>query len=256
MEKTTAHMGVGRVKLAPYASGASLGVRKYWDTGNNSAFNLSFTENVNTLRDFTDEAGGTDAEVRRIDAASGQIDFRHISLKNLAALFWGSSGINNTTAITGEAIKAHFGAFVPTKRVINRTVAPVLKKGATTLDTADYTVSDAGITFKDEVATSGLVDGDDITIDYTPRASYNVQALVAAAPLLSVIFEGKNVRNGEPFVARIYRVRLGVASNVSLIGEEFATFSVTYTIEKDNDDTTIAANDSRWFQLEIGQAAA
>lgn len=252
---STAYQGVGRIKVGLHSSGVSLGLRKLRDTGNNSAFQFSFTTRDGSLRDYTDPAGGVDAKLQQIEEASGQIDFRHISAENFALLLWGEHDIKSNAAITGEVIAAHAGGFVPTRRIINRTVAPVLKKGATTLSTADYKVSDAGITFADTFATSGLTDGDEITIDYTPRAGYNVQALIKAAPLVSIVFEGINIVTGLPLVVRMYKARLGVAQQVGLIGDDFATFSVSFTLEKDNDDPSIAANDSRWFELDAAEAA-
>ena len=75
------------------------------------------------------------------------MDLRRIGVENLALALFGTSGTNNTTAIVGESgYKIVPGMFLPTKRLINTTVAPVVKKGATTILTADYSVSVGGIT--------------------------------------------------------------------------------------------------------------
>ena len=73
------------------------------------------------------------------------MDLRVFSLSNLALALWGTAtAALGVTAITGEAHVIHAGSFVPADRIINTAVAPVIKKGATVIDTDDYTVSSGG----------------------------------------------------------------------------------------------------------------
>lgn len=242
-------IGTGKVKSALYSSGASFGAREFRDVGNASIFEYSFSEEKKELKNYQDPAGGLAASVSKVDKVEGKIDLRNISAENLALALWGSTAALNTTAITGEAHVINGGAFIPTTRMINTAVAPVVKKGATVIDTDDYVVSPGGITIAATITTATVVDGDGITIDYTPKASADVQALIAAAPDVSLFFEGVNTVDGKYALARIYKAKLGVASNISWIGDDFATLSITFTVVKD--ETIIGAGISQFLKLEL-----
>jgi hypothetical protein len=242
-------IGSGKVKTADYSSGASFGARKFRDLGNSSTFQYSFSETKQELRDFTDPAGGTDSSVTRIDVVSGQIDCRNISAANLALALWGDFNVLGTTAITGEAHVINAGAFIPTERMINTAVAPVVKKGATVVSTNDYVVSPGGITIAGTISTASVADGDSITIDYTPKASVDVQALINSAPNVSLFFEGVNGVDSKYALARLWKCKLGVAQNISMIGEDFATLTITFTVLKD--DTITGAGLSKFLELEM-----
>jgi hypothetical protein len=242
-------IGSGKIKIAPYASGATFGARNFRDVGNASTFEYSFSEEKKELKNYQDPAGGVAASFSRIDKVEGKIDFRKISAANLALALWGSTAPLNTTAITGEAHVAHAGAFVPTDRLINTAIAPVVHDGATVVDTDDYVVSAGGITFAETFTTVGLADGDTITIDYTPKASADVQGLINAAPDVSVFFEGTNLVDGKKALARMYKAKLGVGSNISMIGDDFATLSVTFVVAKD--ETVTGAGISQFLKLEL-----
>lgn len=244
----SAFRGFGKIKIAPYASGASFGARAFADVSNASAFAFSFSQQEENLPDYRDGSGGTDASFSRIDVVSGNIDLRHFTAENLALGVWGTTSMLAATAITGEAHKAHAGKFVPADRLIDLTVPPVIKKGATTLNTADYTVSTGGLTFADTFATSGLIDGDDITFDYTPQASVDVQALIGSAPVVSIFFEGVNAVDEKDASARMWKCKLGVASNIGLITDTFGTLPITFTVLKD--ETVVGSGTSKFFALQ------
>ena len=242
-------IGSGKIKIAPYSSGASFAARNFRDVGNASVFVYSFSEEKKEPKNYQDPAGGVAASFSRIDKVEGKIDFRKISAANLALALWGSTSTLNTTAITGEAHVIHAGAFIPTARLINTSTPPVVHAGATVVDTDDYTVSAGGITIAATISTAGVDDGDTITIDYTPRASVDVQALIAAAPDVSIFFEGTNLVDGKAALAQMYKAKLGVASNISMIGDDFATLSVSFTVAKD--ETVTGAGISQFLKLEL-----
>lgn len=232
-------IGSGKIKIADYASGSAFSNRQFRDVGNASIFQFAFSQDLKTLRDFQDPAGGIADTAIRLDVASGQIDLREFNVANLALALWGTTTALNTTAIVGEA--GHFikvNTFMPTNRLINTSIAPVLKKGATVILTADYTVSKAGITFNSTVTTGAVADGDAITIDYTPVASADVQALINTAPNVSIMFEGINAVTGKYASVKIYKAKLGVPANLDFIGEDFGTLSLNFTAQK---DTTVAS---------------
>ena len=243
-------IGTGKIKVADYGGAAAFAGRKFIDIGNASAFQYSFSENKQELRDYQDPAGGTADSVSRIDTVSGQIDMRNFRADNLAMALWGTTAALNTTAITGESgYKIVPGAFIPTARLINTSIAPVVKKGATTILAADYTVSKGGITIAAAITTGTVVSGDPITIDYTPVASNDVQALINSAPNVSIFFEGVNQVDGKYTTVRIYKAKLSVAKAVDMVGDSFGTLQLDFTISKDT--TVSGAGISQFLKMEV-----
>jgi hypothetical protein len=233
-------IGSGKIKIADYSSGSQFSNRQFRDVGNASVFQFAFSQDLKTLRDFQDPAGGIADTAVRLDVASGQIDLREFNVANLAMALWGTTSALNATAITGEA--GHFikiNTFMPTNRLMNTSIAPVVKKGATTILAADYTVSKAGITFNGTITTGGgVVDGDPITIDYTPVLGADVQALINTSPNVSIFFEGVNAVTGKYTSVRIYKAKLGVPQNIDMIGEDFGSMTMSFTCQK---DTTVSS---------------
>lgn len=244
-----AFIGTGKISIAAYSSGSSFGARKFVNVGNASVLEFSFSEEKKELKDYQDPAGGTAATVTKIDKVEGKMDLRQFTAANLALALWGTTAALGTTAIVAESgFKAYAGTVIAPARLINTTVAPVLKKGGTTLNTADYVVSAGGITFASTFVTAGLVDGDAITIDYTPLAGYDVQTLVSTAPLVSIFFDGVNLVDGKVATAKIFKGKLGVASNIGLIGDDFGTMALTFSVDKDT--TVTGAGLSQFLKME------
>jgi hypothetical protein len=242
-------IGTGKIKIAPYAGGATFGARVFVDVGNASDFSYNFSEVKKELLDYQDPAGGTAATVVKLDKVEGKMDLRVFSLKNLALALWGTETASlGVTPITTEAHVITPSAFVPTARLINTGTAPVVTKGTTTVGTADYTVSKGGITIASTISTGGVTSGDAINIAYTPVASGSVETLISTAPLVSVFFEGVNGVDGKYTTVRMYKVKLGVAQNVSMISEDFNTLSLTFTVDKDT--TVTGAGLSQFLKLE------
>ena len=241
-------IGTGKIKIAQYSSGATFGERNFIDVGNASVFEYSFSETRKELLDYQDPAGGLAASVVRLDKVEGKMDLRVFSAANLALALWGTAAVPGVTAITGEAHVITAGSFIPTERLINTAVAPVVKKGGTTVLTADYVVTGGGITIASTITTGGVNTGDAITIDYTPLASSTIQTLISTAPLVSIFFEGVNGVDGKYATNRIYKAKLGVAQNVGYISEDFNTLSLSFSVEKDT--TVMGAGISQFLKLE------
>lgn len=246
----TAFIGKAKVRIAAYSSGSTFKSRPLRYLENVSRLELAFSEEEKKLADYTNASGGTDASVKRISDITGSLDARHFTADNLALALWGTTSALTATAIVDEAGgKIVPKMFVPTERLIDTTVAPVVKKGATVIDTDDYTVSPGGITIADTITTATVTSGDDITISYTPKLSHDVQALINSAPDISILFEGINEVDGKYTVGKIWKAKLGVAQGLGFITDDFGTLTMSLAIQKD--ETIVAAGKSQYFQLEV-----
>ncbi len=245
----SAYIGKATVRVALFSDGSTFENRPFFSLENVSAFQFGFAEEEKKLADFASASGGVDASVKRITDATGTLDMRHFTAANLALALWGTTAALAATPITDEAgYKIVPNKFVPTKRMINTSVAPVVKKGGTTILTADYTVSAGGITIASTITTGSVASGDAITISYTPLAGADVQALINSAPDVSIHVEGVNEVDGKYTVFKGYKAKLGVAQNVSLIGDDFGTLPVSFTLQKDS--SIVTAGKSQYFELQ------
>lgn len=248
---TSAYSGVGKISVALYSDAATFKGRKFRPLENSSAFEFSFTQDEKTLPDYTNASGGIDASFKRITGGAGKIDLRRFGIDNLALALFGTSATENTTPIVGESgFKIVPGKFLPTDRLINTTVAPVVKKGATTILAADYTVSAGGITIASTITTGSVSSGDSITIDYTPVASDSAQALMTTSPEVSIMFDGINSVNGKAMTVKIFKAQLGALSQLQLITDDFGVLSMPFTLVKDSTITTSGKSQYALIEME------
>jgi len=245
-----AYMGSGKIRIAPYSTSNTYEQRAFVDVENASIFEITLQPDEKELMDFTNPAGGTDASVKRIKTVTGKMDLRHFTAANLARAMWGTTTAQTATPITGEAgYKINAGGFIATKRLIDITVAPVLKKGGTAILSADFTYSAGGVQIASTITTPAVNSGDAITIDYTPLLSTSAHGLQAVAPLVSIHFEGIDVNSGKQLAAKIWQAKLGSAQSLSLIGDEFGVLSLPFMALKDS--TISAATNSQFCEIQI-----
>ncbi|MDR2221017.1 MAG: hypothetical protein LBE24_10650 [Methylobacillus sp.] len=241
-------IGSGKIKVAPYDASVPFAQRKFRDILNASKLSYSFETDTQNMPDYRSEAGGNYDSYSRINTVSVEIEVLEFTAENIAMMLWGEVTAQTAQPITGEEHKIYAGAFIPTDRIIDRTVPIVVTAGSTAIDTDDYVVSDGGITIAATISTTGVVDGDTITIDYTPTVSNDVQTLLKSSPEISIYFEGYNRNTGKPRTARLFRVKLGAMSNLDNIGTAYATAPLTCELVKD--ETVIGQGLSQYFSLE------
>lgn len=239
----------GIPEIALYDPAIPFDSRNFRDIGNASTLSFNYDVEQRRLPNYRSAAGGTYASADRVNEVTGQIDPRNFNPQNMALALWGSATDVAGGVVADEAHVFHgAGTFVMTARMIDTTVAPVVEVGATVVDTDDYVVERAGIRFKDTVTTVGLVADADITISYTASSVVDIQALISSAPLVSVRLIGEDAVSGEPVTARFYKVKLGLSSDVSLIGDDFGTLSLSMTMEEDA--TIIGSGLSKYFKIQ------
>jgi hypothetical protein len=246
----TAFIGKAKVRIGLYSAGSTFKSRPLRYLENTSRFELGFTEEEKKLADFTNATGGVDASSKRISDITGSMDARHFTAENLALALWGSTSALGATPIVAETgFKIVPNMFLATDRLIDVSVAPVLKKGATTILAADYTYSPGGVLISSTITTGTVVSGDAVTIDYTPKASSDVQALISAAPDVSLLLEGINEIDSKYTTIKIWKAKLGVAQGLGFITEDFGTLTMSVTIQKD-ETVSAAGGKSQYFMLE------
>lgn len=237
------YIGVGKVYLREVGSAAGL-----IEVGNVSALSGNVTEDVRELRDFTQRGGGTYNEVRRIQSVEMAATLHDMSAANLARVVFGSAAAISTSAVVDESHANAFpGSFVPT----NSPAATIttVKVGATTLDlNDDYTVVPGGILITDDGAIDYM--GDTVLISYTPSAGNVVQALVTSSKEYEVFFSGLNeARSGKAVTFHGFRWKMGAATNLNLIGEDYLAMEVTGKLLKDTTKDGVA--ESQYYKVSI-----
>lgn len=252
MNVTSAFSTVGTVRVANHDTAIPFHSRAFFDTGNTDALTISTTEEVIELADARDPSGGVDRSTRRIKSVSGSMNLRHMSKEAFVIALWGKASDIAATAITGEAHVLRADRFVPSNHLIDMTKTVTVKKGSTTILAADYLVESGGILFNKTLTTGSIADGDAITFDYTPLASYDIDALVTSAPLISVICNGENTINGKKSVDKLWMCRVGAVREFSRIGNgQFGSLQIDFTVERDE---SISGTDKSKYYLHTEEA--
>ncbi len=121
--------------------------------------------------------------------------------------------------------------------------------GRTTLVAGtDYEIRPGGIF----VYVGRLIAGEVLTCGYTRAAADVVQALTNSGKEYELVFDGLNeARSGKRTRVTAYRVKVGAAQQIALIGEEYAALEVTGKLLKDTSKT--GAGVSQYFAAVIEQ---
>ena len=150
------------------------------------------------------------------------------------------------------------GTTAATPPTFNNTMGATTTDGTATLTFMGRIIlSPAGVDY--DLRSSGVLlttaalytDGEALEADYTTVAQDLVQALVQGAREYEMFFDGLNeARSSKRVTVRAFRVRLGAAQNLGLIGEEFAALEVTGKLLA---DTTRAGGLSQFFATGVEQ---
>ena len=110
----------------------------------------------------------------------------------------------------------------------------------------DYEVRAGGVL----VFSTATIAGENWTVGYTRAATDVVQALINSGKEYELLFEGLNeARSGKRTIVRAYRVKIGAAANLGLLGEDYAALEVTGKLLKDT--TKTGQGVSQYFKAEI-----
>ncbi|MCU0843253.1 MAG: hypothetical protein MUC79_16280 [Thiobacillaceae bacterium] len=110
----------------------------------------------------------------------------------------------------------------------------------------DYEVRPEGIM----ILEAGIADATEIRVGYTYAAYDVVEALTAGSQTYELSFGGLNEANSNsPVVLDIYRLQIGAAANLSLIGDDFAALEVSGKVLLDS--TKTGTGISRYFKVSM-----
>lgn len=233
-------LGSGKVYARLYGSATPLA-----EIGNVSVLEFGVDEDVKKMSDYTKAGGGTYAQVNRINSVTVSMTMLDLNAANIGrALFGGADSVVAGNA-TGEAHTAYKGGLIRLANPGPSTV--VVKNGATTyVAGTDYEVRPEGIFILDAGA---IADATAVTVDYAFDAYDVVQALTTGAPEIELSFGGINeADSGNPVLVDAWRVKLGAAKKLGLIGTDFAELAVEGELLKDT--TKTGANISQYMRVQ------
>lgn len=115
--------------------------------------------------------------------------------------------------------------------------------GTMALTTSEFETNSAGVMIPEsttKISDSGTV----VQVGYTTTAGSLIQTLVSAGDEYRIVFAGTNfARAGKPLTVEMYRVKFSPTKDLSLIGDDFASLTLTAAVLKDDtkDGVTISA---------------
>ena len=242
------YLGVGPVFIREAGQpGAAL-----FHIGNTSELKLAHDENVIEQPDYDSPGGGTHAEVRRINSVTASFVMHDLNADNLAMATRGTTTAVAGGSITDEEHTAHVGGLIRLLHPGADAVVLTSDDGQTTY--TDFEVTGAGIKV--------LASGDlatainalpDATVGLPVKASYThpgynqVEALTEAGKVWELVFDGMNEADGKACVVDLWRVNLGVASEVALKGDAFGSLPLSGKLLK---DSSKGAGQSAYYRVQ------
>lgn len=216
------YIGKGRVYLALLTAGVAGAL---FPVGNVSALTITPSVNERKLLNYMDVSGGSCSSSTKIDSVQLSMTAHNFCPRNLALLAGGRFSSSTVATITGESHTTYQGGLVLFNELYNKTVAPVVKKGAAVLVSGtDYDLTETGLIIKG----STVVDGDTITVDYTSVASFSIQSLMDLGQEFMVIFEGLNeASSGKRARLTAYRFKPAPGESIPWISDDYASSTLS-----------------------------
>lgn len=223
--------------------------------GNISNFALNITENTRSVQDFTTSSGGTDCSLTLIDTVTLNMDFNCYSAKNLALAFFGDD--SEVVGGTGFVENLFVGmdleeAILPLTNIPDEGTTPVVvtsRDGSVThVAGVDYEVTAAGIRL---LPNTTIPSGTEIVVTYDYSSADCVEMITGQSKTLEIFFDGMNCANGESaFTVKLFRVVLSPVGDISFITDDFESFTMTGTVQKDSCQTGTGI--SQYGKIQLG----
>lgn len=161
--------------------------------------------------------------------AAISVTFESISKENLAFIFNGSSSVVASGTVTDEP--QAFGKIIQLDHNGVDPTTVVLKKGSTVINANRYRVLPSGLVEFVDPATDSLASGDTILATYTHAAYEQVAAFTQPSQEFwfsthAINKSQKAIGKENPVTLDCYRVKFMPKSKWSLIGTDYANFSI------------------------------
>lgn len=191
------------------------------DIGNCDAFNISFTSDRQTLRNF--RGGGGNRNVREIVTdVTSTIGMYDMTATNLARSTRSTVVAVAAGTVTDELrISAGVeGELIPFKHLPDLTQPVTVKTaGDVALQAStDYLLTPHGII----VTANSNIDDTGVKLTYTKRKASAVQMLNGSQVELELLIAGLNdAQSGEPYSLVVRRAKFGLLSELPVLGQEY-----------------------------------
>lgn len=235
------YLGAGQVYARAEGVAAALAA-----IGNVSELKLSIDEESKELTDYTHGGGGTYAEVKRVKGVTVTATLHDINKTNLARALYGESSAVASGTVTDEKHTAYHGGLIrldhpqPTSVVVKSDDGLIYQAGV------DYEVRPEGVF----ILAGAIADSSAVKIDYAYDDYDVVQALTKSGAILEMVFGGVNeADSGKPVIVDLFRVSLGAAKEISLIGDDFASLQLEGKLLVDN--AKVGAGISRFLKVSM-----
>lgn len=219
------------------------------DIGNCDVFNLSFSTDRKTLRNY--RGGGGNRNVREvITDVTATIGMYDITATNLARVTRSSVEAVAAGVVANEVLACAGtpGELIPFKNLPDLSVAPVVKTAADTALVAgtDYILTPHGII----VTGSSAITSAGIKASYTKLKASAVQMLAGAQVELELYIAGLNdAQSGEAFALRPRRCKFGVISELAVFGEDYIKLEASAELLAD--PLVTASNISKFCEMTL-----
>lgn len=221
------------------------------DIGNASELVLSIEQETKEQMNYQTAGGGIADSISRITSVGASVTMLELQPENLALALRGTTSSTNTASITDEAHTAYQGGFVMFDKTPDTSSSiTVTGSGGTPTYTegTDYEVGNGGI----KILTGSITDGLAIEVDYTSLTHDTIEALVDSANEYTLIFDGLNeADSGKPVTIELHKVKFTPASEMILIGDDYANLSLEADVLAD--DTITTAGLSQYFKILTAQ---
>jgi hypothetical protein len=237
------YFGSGKIYARPYGSAAALA-----EIGNCASLEFAVNEDNKKQSDYTKAGGGTYAQVIRINSMEVTIQANDLNPLNLARSLFGSADSVMSGTVVDEAHTAYKSGLI---RLTNPNPSAVVLTNVgntvTYVAGTDYEVRPEGIYILEAGA---IADATPVLADYSYAAYDVVQALTTGAPELELSFGGINeADSGNAVLVDAFRVKLGAAKKLGMIGTDFASLEITGEVLIDS--TKSGAGISKYMRVQM-----
>lgn len=208
---------------------------------------LKISVSTSTLEHKESHTGqrGTDLRLTTETKCALSMTMENFVSENLARVSRGLSTKVTGGSVTDHAVKARLGKVISLPHV--KVSAVTVSDGVTPLVAGtDYWLNaDAGsIKFADAI--TGVLEGDDLTIDYTYADQYRVDALTQGSKELFMRFEGLNTAEANaPVVVEVFKFSTDPFKELALIGDGVQSFVLEGSVLAD----TTRVTGSKYFAV-------